>query len=94
MKNYRAYRINADGSVFYLVTFRADSDSLACERAREITADDKWPGLELWEGERHVHCDGVARLTTGEPDYWRTDTARVLSFDTDGRCVPIRRSKL
>ena len=73
MKVYRAYRIDAHGSIISLVTFRADSDALACERAMEITADDKWPGSELWDGERHIHCDGVARLTTGEPDYWRTD---------------------
>jgi hypothetical protein len=57
----RVYHIDAKGETAGLTNFRTTRDAFACARALAIMAASKWPGAELWEGRRQVHCAGVAR---------------------------------
>jgi len=66
-KFYRAYHIDAKGGTAGLKNFTALNDTEACEKALEILAQNKWPGMELWESARHVHCGGMARCTVSVP---------------------------
>jgi hypothetical protein len=65
---YRVYHIDAKGETAALYRFRATDDALACERASEIMAHSEWPGMELWESVRQVHCKGVTQLAAGVPE--------------------------
>ena len=69
MKFYRIYHVEAHGEIAGVLNFRAADDVQACERGFAIAAEKKWPGIELWEGMRRVHCEGVARLAAGVPDF-------------------------
>jgi hypothetical protein len=75
---YRAYQIDAKGETAALRNFMAPNDALACERAGEILAEGKWPGIEVWESARQVHCNGVTRLSAGMPDFPPEKNAAVI----------------
>jgi hypothetical protein len=62
---YRVYHINAKGETADLHNFRATDDVLACELAGIMMAESKWPGIELWERARQVHCKGMTRFAAG-----------------------------
>ena len=65
---YRVYHIDAKGGAAALHNFRAPDDTLACELAGVMMAKSKWPGIELWESMRRVHCKGVTRLNASMPE--------------------------
>ena len=67
--NYRLYHIDAKGGTKGLHNFAATNDTLACEQAGVFMAESEWPGIELWERMRQVHCRGVARLSAGMPEF-------------------------
>lgn len=69
MEFYRVYHIDAKGGTAALTNFTADNDTLACERAGAIVAASQWPGMELWERMRQIHCHGVTRTTASVPDF-------------------------
>jgi hypothetical protein len=58
MEFYRVYHIDAKGATAALTNFMAANDTLACEHASRIMAESEWPGIELWESMRRVHCYG------------------------------------
>ena len=68
MEFYRIYYINAKGETAGFTTFMAHNDTLACKHALTIMAKCKWPGAEVWECGRRVHCAGVVRSAKGPPD--------------------------
>jgi hypothetical protein len=68
MKFYQAYHLDAKGETASLTNFMAANDADACENALVVLGNSKWPGLELRECGRHVHCAGVARSSMGPPD--------------------------
>jgi hypothetical protein len=69
VKFYRVYHIDAKGGTTGLTNFTTSNDDLACEQARAILARSKWPGIEVWELGRQVHCGGIALSSTGPPDF-------------------------
>jgi hypothetical protein len=66
---YRVYHIDATGVTQSHHNFRATDDTLACEAAGVFMAESKWPGIELWERTRMVHCKGVSRIAAGPPEF-------------------------
>jgi hypothetical protein len=75
VKFYRVYHIDAKGETAGLTNFMADNDTVACEESLALMAKSKWPGVELWESGRHVHCGGIERCTTGAPEFPPPPTA-------------------
>jgi hypothetical protein len=65
VKFYRVYHIDAKGGTTGLTNFTTSNDDLACEQARAILARSKWPGIEVWELGRQVHCGGLRSLPQG-----------------------------
>jgi hypothetical protein len=77
MEFYRVYHIDAKGGTAGLTNFMALNDALACKHAVAIMAQSKWPGAEVWEGGRRIHCAGVGRCAMGSPE--RGDSAQARS---------------
>ena len=69
MKFYRVYHIDAKGEAAGLTNFRTTSDALACEKALAIMTASRWPGIELWERGRQVHCKGITRFAADMPEF-------------------------
>jgi hypothetical protein len=67
VKFYRVYHIDAKGDTAGLTNFMALNDADACEKSLALMSQSKWPGVELWESARHVHCGGMARCTVSVP---------------------------
>ena len=79
MEFYRVYHIDAKGETASLTNFMALNDALACERALVLMAQSRWPGAEVWESLRRVHCAGVSRFAMGPPE--RGDSAQALHMN-------------
>ena len=71
---YRVYHIDAAGETASFTNFMALNDELACEHALALMAKSRWPGAEVWERLRRLHCAGVARFAMGPPE--RVDSAQ------------------
>jgi hypothetical protein len=63
---YHVYHIDAKDETTGLTNFRAAGDALACENAVALMTAGKWPGAELWERGRQVHCAGLIRVAAGD----------------------------
>lgn len=63
--NYRVYYMNAAGVTQSHHNFSAIDDAQACKTAGVLLAESKWPGIELWERIRMVHC--AARIMATSP---------------------------
>jgi len=57
--NYRVYHLDARGVTKSLHNFMAADDAHACETAAVFMGQSEWPGIELWESIRKVHCQGL-----------------------------------
>ena len=62
------YHIDAKGETASLTNFMALDDARACEHALALMAESRWPGAEVWERLRRVHCAGVGRFAMGPPE--------------------------
>ena len=67
--NYRVYHIDARGVTKSHHNFKAIDDALSCEAAAVLMSESEWPGIELWESMRIVHCNGVSRIAAGMPEF-------------------------
>jgi hypothetical protein len=76
MEFYRVYHIDAKGETASLTNYMALNDALACEHALTLMAESRWPGAEVWEGGRRLHCAGVGRFAMGPPE--RGDSAQAF----------------
>ena len=65
MEFYRIYYINAKGETAGFSNFMALNDTLACEHAVTVMTKSEWPGAEVWENRRRVHCVGLERSVMG-----------------------------
>jgi len=63
--NYRVYHIDAQGVTKSHHNFKSTTDTLACEAAGVLMSESEWPGIEVWEGARMVHCKGANRIAAG-----------------------------
>ena len=55
MPQYRCYFINGRRYVSDLHIVTCDSDEAARARAEELLAENAYPAIEVWEGQRQVH---------------------------------------
>ncbi|HVA14559.1 MAG TPA: hypothetical protein VNF99_15025 [Stellaceae bacterium] len=58
MKFYRCYLLSRANAIKDVAEFQSRDDGAAIEHARAIvTAQTLYPGFELWEGARRIHCE-------------------------------------
>lgn len=60
MAHYRIYFLNGAGRIAAAENIEAADDAAALEHARAAFAgQDRYPGFELWQGERQLHIETV-----------------------------------
>ena len=71
MKFYRCYFLSRADAIKDVAEFQSRDDRAAVEHARTIfKAQILYPGFELWEGARRIHCEPDSRA-----DATRVDSA-------------------